>query len=90
MAGFLRPKGVPAAGDSNPTWFIAKFQRNRPLPPYSNSPIGSDDPSLKSVQSLGHERADVKPGGSKSRRAQRPFRMRRSAIFMSQVRRPRR
>jgi hypothetical protein len=25
---------MPAAGDSNPTWFIAKFQRNRPLPPF--------------------------------------------------------
>ena len=25
---------MPAAGDSNPTRFIAKFQRNTPLPPY--------------------------------------------------------
>jgi hypothetical protein len=25
---------MPAAGDSNPTRFIAKFQRNRPLPPF--------------------------------------------------------
>jgi len=25
---------MPAAGDSNPTWFLAKFQRNSPLPPY--------------------------------------------------------
>jgi hypothetical protein len=27
-------KEMPAAGDFNPTRFIAKFQRNSPLPPY--------------------------------------------------------
>jgi hypothetical protein len=27
-------KEMPAAGDSNPTRFIAKFQRNSPLPPF--------------------------------------------------------
>jgi hypothetical protein len=27
-------KEMPAAGDFNPTRFIAKFQRNSPLPPF--------------------------------------------------------
>jgi len=50
---------MPAAGDSNPTWFIAKFQRNTPLPPLL-LPCLFDGRSLKPIRSVGHKCAPVK------------------------------
>jgi len=50
---------MPAAGDFNPTRFIAKFQRNTPLPPlFSRSCF--DAHSLKPIRNLSHKRACVK------------------------------
>jgi hypothetical protein len=57
---------MPAAGDFNPTRFIAKFQRNTPLPPILITPCRFDATSLKPIRNIGHKCAFVKgsPGAN--------------------------
>jgi len=57
---------MPAAGDSNPSWFIAKFQRSKPLPPilFPRTPCTIRQPTLIDVRKLAHFRASVKGEGA--------------------------